>query len=49
MTSRPAAGAQPLDPDQLNQRLGKWAYRIPEHLFKRLSTARSELVQTGTS
>jgi hypothetical protein len=37
--------AQPLDPDQLNQRLGKWAYRIPEHLFKRLSTARAELVQ----
>ena len=42
-------GAQPLDPDQLNQRLGKWAYRIPEHLFKRLSTARSDLVQDGTS
>jgi Domain of unknown function (DUF4340) len=42
-------GAQPLDADQLNQRLGKWAYRIPEHLFKRLSTARSELVQAGTS
>ncbi len=41
--------AQPLDPDQLNQRLGKWAYRIPEHLFKRLSTARSELVQPRTS
>ena len=37
--------AQPLDPDQLNQRLGKWAYRIPEHLYKRLSTARAELVQ----
>jgi hypothetical protein len=37
--------AQPLNPDQLNQRLGKWAYRIPEHLFKRLSTARTELVQ----
>jgi hypothetical protein len=41
-------GAPPLDPDQLNQRLGKWAYRLPEHLFKRLSTARSELVQAGT-
>jgi hypothetical protein len=40
--------APPLDPDQLNQRLGKWAYRIPEHLFKRLTTARSELVQAGT-
>jgi hypothetical protein len=36
--------AQPLDPDQLNQRLGKWAYRIPEQLYNRLSTARSELV-----
>jgi hypothetical protein len=42
-------GAPPLDPDQLNQRLGKWAYRLPEHLFKRLSTARSELVQPRTS
>jgi hypothetical protein len=41
----------PLDPAQLNQRLGKWAYRIPEHLFNRLSTARSALVgdQDGTS
>ena len=41
----------PLDPAQLNQRLGKWAYRIPEHLFNRLSTARSEFVadQDGTS
>jgi Domain of unknown function (DUF4340) len=41
----------PLDAEQLNQRLGKWAYRIPEHLFNRLSTARSELVadQDGTS
>jgi hypothetical protein len=42
-------GAQPLDADQLNQRLGKWAYRIPEHLFKRLSTTRAELVQDRTS
>jgi hypothetical protein len=42
-------GAQRLDPDQLNQRLGKWAYRLPEHLFKRLTTARSELVQPRTS
>ena len=43
--------AAPLDPDQLNQRLRKWAYRIPEYLFHRLSTARSELVreQDGTS
>jgi hypothetical protein len=41
----------PIDPDQLNQRLRKWVYRIPEHLFNRLSTARSELVQDkdGTS
>ena len=40
-----------LDPDQLNQRLGKWAYRIPEHLFTRLSTARADLVKErdGTS
>ena len=35
----------PIDPDQLNQRLRKWAYRIPEYLFNRLSTARSELAQ----
>jgi hypothetical protein len=43
--------AAPIDPDQLNQRLRKWAYRIPEYLFNRLSTARSELVreQDGTS
>jgi Domain of unknown function (DUF4340) len=43
--------AAPIDPDQLNHRLRKWAYRIPEHLFNRLSTARSELVQDkdGTS
>jgi hypothetical protein len=43
--------AAPIDPDQLNQRLRKWAYRIPEYLFDRLSTARSELVrkQDGTS
>jgi hypothetical protein len=46
-----AEPARPLDPAQLNQRLGKWAYRIPEHLFNRLSTARSEFVgdQDGTS
>jgi hypothetical protein len=43
--------AAPIDPDQLNQRLHKWAYRIPEYLFNRLSTARSKLVreQDGTS
>jgi hypothetical protein len=46
-----AEPAPPLDPAQLNQRLGKWAYRIPEHLFNRLSTARSEFVgdHDGTS
>jgi Domain of unknown function (DUF4340) len=46
-----AESAPTLDPVQLNQRLGKWAYRIPEHLFNRLSTARSEFVadQDGTS
>ena len=46
-----AASAPPIDPAQLNQRVGKWAYRIPEYLFNRLSTARSELVgeQDGTS
>jgi hypothetical protein len=43
----PPAGQEhaTLDPDQLNQRLGKWAYRIPEALFNRLSTARAELVK----
>ena len=50
VTSRPRSRARSRStPDQLNQRLGKWAYRIPEHLFKRLSTARAELVQDGTS
>ena len=49
--SAEAEPAAPVDPDQLNQRLRKWAYRIPEYLFNRLSTARSELVreQDGTS
>jgi Domain of unknown function (DUF4340) len=37
--------AAPIDPDQLDQRLRKWAYRIPEYLFNRLSTARSDLVR----
>ena len=36
--------AAPLDPAELGQRLGKWAYQIPEHLYNRLSTARSEFV-----
>jgi hypothetical protein len=46
-----AEAEPPLDAEQLNQRLGKWAFRIPEHLFNRLSTARSEFVgdQDGTS
>jgi hypothetical protein len=34
----------------LNARLGAWAYRIPEHLYNRLTTARSEwLAKDGTS
>jgi hypothetical protein len=43
--------AAPINPDELNQRLRKWAYRIPQHWFNRLSTARSEFVQErdGTS
>jgi hypothetical protein len=36
--------ATPIDPAELGQRLGKWAYQIPEHLYNRLSTARSEFV-----
>jgi Domain of unknown function (DUF4340) len=36
--------AAPIDPAALGQRLGKWAYQIPEHLYNRLSTARSEFV-----
>jgi hypothetical protein len=41
----------PLDPAELSRRLDKWAFQIPEHLFNRLSTARSEFVtgQDGTS
>ncbi|MGH6918541.1 MAG: hypothetical protein ACREJ0_12665, partial [Geminicoccaceae bacterium] len=35
----------PIDPAELGQRLGKWAYQIPEHLFNRLSTARSEFLK----
>jgi hypothetical protein len=43
--------AAPIDPDRLNQRLRKWAFRVPDYLFNRMSTARSELVQDkdGTS
>jgi hypothetical protein len=46
-----ARAEPPLDAEQLNQRLGRWAYQIPEYLFNRLSTARSEFVgdQDGTS
>jgi hypothetical protein len=42
---------EPVDPAELSQRLGKWAYQIPEHLFNRLSAARSEFVtgHDGTS
>ena len=45
------AEAAPIDPEQLNERVGKWAYRIPEYLFNRLSTARSQFLadQDGTS
>jgi Domain of unknown function (DUF4340) len=46
-----AEAEPPLDAEQLNKRLGKWAYKIPEYLFNRLSTARSAFVgdQDGTS
>ena len=42
---------EPVDPAELSRRLEKWAYQIPEHLFNRLSTARSEFVtgEDGTS
>src|SRR5690606_30341917 len=45
------AEAAPIDPEQLNERVGKWAYRIPEYLFNRLSTARSQFLadQDGPS
>jgi len=41
----------PVDPAELGRRLGKWAFRIPEHLYDRLTTGRSELVteDDGTS
>ena len=41
----------PPDPAELSKRLGKWAYRIPEHLYNRLTTKRSEFLgdQGGTS
>ena len=46
-----AEAKPPLDPAQLNERVGKWAYQIPEYLFNRLSTTRSQFVgdQHGTS
>jgi hypothetical protein len=52
--SGPDAAAEaelPLDAEQLNRHLGKWAYKIPEYLFNRLGTARSAFVgdQDGTS
>jgi hypothetical protein len=47
------SGADEARPDAatLQAKLGKWAYRIPEFLFNRLTTARSDLVQQkdGTS
>jgi Domain of unknown function (DUF4340) len=41
----------PPAPAELSRRLDKWAFQIPEHLFNRLTTARSEFVndQDGTS
>jgi hypothetical protein len=33
-----------VDPAELGRRLGKWAYQIPEHLYNRLTTGRSEFV-----
>jgi hypothetical protein len=46
-----AEAEPPQGPAQLNERVGKWAYQIPEYLFNRLSTARSQFVgdQDGTS
>jgi Domain of unknown function (DUF4340) len=41
--------AAPIDPAELGQRLGKWAYQIPEHLYNRLSTARSEFLKDQDS
>jgi Domain of unknown function (DUF4340) len=35
----------PIDPAELGRRLGKWAYQIPEHLYNRLSTARSKFLK----
>jgi hypothetical protein len=42
---------EPIDPVELGRHLGKWAYRIPEHLYNRLTTGRSEFVSgpDGTS
>jgi hypothetical protein len=47
----PEKPARPIDPEALNRQVGKWAFRIPEHVFNRLSTARSEFLrdQDGTS
>jgi Domain of unknown function (DUF4340) len=49
--SNPGADEAKPDAATLQAKLGKWAYRIPEFLFNRLTTARSDLVQQkdGTS
>jgi hypothetical protein len=41
----------PVDPAELDRRFSKWAYRIPEPLYNRLTTTRSELLkgEEGTS
>lgn len=39
--------AAPADPAELDRRLGKWAYQIPEYLYNRLTTARSEFLKGG--
>jgi hypothetical protein len=39
------------DPAELDRRLGKWAFQIPEYLYNRLTTSRSEFLKDddGTS
>jgi Domain of unknown function (DUF4340) len=41
----------PPDPAELERRLGKWAYQVPEHFYNRLTAARSDFVseRDGTS
>lgn len=38
----PSEAAAPIDPAELDARLEKWAYRIPQHVYDRLSAPRSE-------